>query len=119
MSLSQNCDWKVQNLIDRWRALNRWRAPNQCQSPKWLQSPNHNSEIALVAMSDFRLLWWLLEMATSEVRSQKSEVGSRKSEVGKRKSEVGTPEPWRRIIRRPNTCLFTHCVNDNSKQVIF
>jgi hypothetical protein len=79
-----------------------------------------------MAMSNFRLPWWLLEMATSEVGSRKSEVGSRKSEVGSRKSEIGsrkseigTLEPQRQITQRPNICLFTHCVNDYCKKIIF
>jgi len=94
MSLSQNWDWKVQNFIDRWRALNRWRAPNQWralnrwQSPKRWQSPN--SEFGARLDGNVQLPTSLVAIGDGHLRSRKSEVGNRKSEIGNRNS--GAPE---------------------------
>ncbi len=94
MSLSQNWDWKVQNFIDRWRALNRrrapnqWRAPNRWQSPKRWQSPN--SEFGARLDCNVQLPTSLVAIGDGHLRSRKLEVGSWKLEVGSRKLEVGS-----------------------------
>jgi hypothetical protein len=103
MGLSQNWDWKVQNFIDRWRALNRWRAPNQWRAPNGLQSPKRwqspNSEFGARLDGNVQLPTSLVAIGDGHLRSQKSEVGSRKSDIGSRKLEIGTLEPhfwdWR------------------------
>jgi hypothetical protein len=93
MSLSQNWDWKVQNFIDRWRALNRWRAPNQWRAPNRWQSPKRwqspNSEFGARLDGNVQLPTSLVAIGDGHLRSRKSEVGSWKSEIGSRKSEIG------------------------------